>query len=201
MQRWEEQIRRLGIGLNIHDSHLCNLRFADDILLLATNRDDAVYMLEILILELKEIGLILNPSKTQFLTTELHDFDHIILHDGSRIGVINDHKCYKWLGKSICFTKRSLRCHAVSSRIAAAMRRFHVKKKTYFILQSMYQLALVCNISLLQSLKLLVSLGNSQFFHAMIVTMLMQHSKVLDVKIGGRPSDGIIHDLIINCCI
>ena len=95
MQRWEEQIRRLGIGLNIHDSHLCNLRFADDILLLATNCDDAVCMLEILILELKEIGLILNPSKTQFLTTELHDFDHIILHDGSRIGVINDHQCHK----------------------------------------------------------------------------------------------------------
>ena len=85
-------------------------------------------MLQIWLLELKEIWFILNPSKTQFLTTELHDFDHIILHDDSRIGVINDHQCHKWLGKSICFTKGSLHRHAVSSRIAAAMRAFHAKK-------------------------------------------------------------------------
>ena len=62
-------ICQLGIGLNIDDHHLSNLRFADDILLLATNKDDVIAMLEILILELEDIGLILNPNKTKILTT------------------------------------------------------------------------------------------------------------------------------------
>ena len=101
MERWETQIHQLGIGLHINDHHLSNLRFADDILLLATNRDDAIAMLEILILELKDIGLILNPNKTKILTTIWHDFDYINLHDGTRIDVVCDNHYHKWLGKSI----------------------------------------------------------------------------------------------------
>ena len=78
MERWEQQIHDLGIGLDVNDRHLSNLRFADDILLLATSKDDAICMLEILTLELAEIGLILNTKKTKVLTTQVHDFDHIV---------------------------------------------------------------------------------------------------------------------------
>ena len=53
MQKWQDQIRQLGIGLNIHDQHVSNLGFADEILLLATSQDDAICMLEILVLELE----------------------------------------------------------------------------------------------------------------------------------------------------
>ena len=106
MERWEHQIHQLGIGLNINEYHLSNLRFADDILLLATSKDDVVCMLEILTLELGEIGLILNTKKTKVLTTEVHDFNHIVLHDGSRIDVIPDFDCHRWLGKAICFFKK-----------------------------------------------------------------------------------------------
>jgi len=128
MQKLQDQIRQLGIGLNIHDQHLSNLRFADDILLLATSQDDAICMLEILVLELEEIGLILNPNKTKMLTTELHDHDFVFLQNGSKIDVIRDHASHKWLGKAICFTKGSLHCHAIDSRIAAATRAFYAKK-------------------------------------------------------------------------
>ena len=104
MQKWQDQIRQLGIGLNIHDQHLSNLRFADDILLLATSQDDAICMLEILVLELEEIGLILNSNKTKMLTTELHDHDFVFLQNGSKIHTIRDHASHKWLGDSLyCF--------------------------------------------------------------------------------------------------
>ena len=54
MERWEQPIRDLGIGLDVNDRHLSNLRFADDILLLATSKDYAICILEILNLELAE---------------------------------------------------------------------------------------------------------------------------------------------------
>ena len=81
MERWEHQIHDLGIGLDVNDRHLPNLRFADDILLLATSSDDAICMLEILTFEFTEIGLILYTKKTKVLTTQMYDFDHIVLHD------------------------------------------------------------------------------------------------------------------------
>ena len=105
MGRWEQQIHDLGIGLDVNDRHLSNLRFADDILLLATSKDDAICMLEILTLELTEIGLILNAKETKVLTTQAHDFDHIVLRDGSHFDVIADFECHRWLGKQFVFLK------------------------------------------------------------------------------------------------
>ena len=128
MERWEQQIHDLGIGLDVNDRHLSNLRFADDILLLATSKDDAICMLEILTLELAEIGFILNTKKTKVLTTQVHDFDHIVLHDGSHIDVTADFECHRWLGKAICFSKGWIHYHAIESRIAAATRAFYAKK-------------------------------------------------------------------------
>ena len=62
-------------------------------------------MLETLTLELAETSLIFNSKKTKVLTTEVHDFDHIVLRDGSHIDVIADFECHRWLGKAICFSK------------------------------------------------------------------------------------------------
>ena len=60
-------------------------------MLLATSQDDTICMFEILVLELEEIGLILNPAKTKLLTTELHDYDFTFLQNGSKKNVIRDH--------------------------------------------------------------------------------------------------------------
>ena len=62
-------------------------------------------MLEILTLELAEIDLVLNTKKTKVLTTQVHDFEHTVLHDGSHIDVIATFECHKCLGKAICFSK------------------------------------------------------------------------------------------------
>ena len=94
MERWEQQIHDLGIGLDVNDCHLCNLRFVDDMLVLAISSDDAICMLEILTLELTDVGLILITKKTKMLTTQAHYFDHIVLHNGSHIHVIADFECH-----------------------------------------------------------------------------------------------------------
>ena len=59
-------------------------------------------MLEILILELAEIGIILNIKKIKMLTTQVHDFYHIVVHDGSHIDNIADFECHRWLRDSVC---------------------------------------------------------------------------------------------------
>ena len=124
MERWESQILDLGMGLNVNNRHLSNLRFADDILLLAASQTDVIAMLEILFLELQDIGLILNANKMKILMTVLHNHSYVFLQDGSRIEVVEDYHSHKWLGKSICFTRGFVHYHAIDSRIAAATRVF-----------------------------------------------------------------------------
>ena len=89
-------------------------------------------ILEIPILELQDFSLILNPKKTNMLTTKWHDYDHVYLNDGTRIDVSEDYHDHKWLGKSICFTRGYLHGNAVDSRIAAAMRAFYAKKHIFY---------------------------------------------------------------------
>ena len=62
------------------------------------------------------------------LTTQVHDFDHIVLHDGSHIDVTADFECNRWIWKAICFFKGWIHYHAIESIIAAATRAFYVKK-------------------------------------------------------------------------
>ena len=49
----------------------------------------------------------------------------------------------------------------------------HFMRRNISYAQSMFQLALACDISTPQFLKLLVSLGHPRLFHAMIVTISM----------------------------
>ena len=78
----------------MHDNHLFKLRFTDNILLLATSKDNAICMLEILTLKLADIGFILNIKKTKVLTIQMHDFDYIVLHDIFYIDAIDDFECH-----------------------------------------------------------------------------------------------------------
>ena len=59
-------------GLNLHDGMkaLLDLRFADDLLVFATSRDDTIRLLEELVTSLGQVGLKLNTSKTKILTTQ-----------------------------------------------------------------------------------------------------------------------------------
>ena len=50
--------------LDTHNDNLTNLRFADDILILARNQNELHFMLESLMQELEMTGLELNTKKT-----------------------------------------------------------------------------------------------------------------------------------------
>ena len=58
----------------------------------------------------------------------VHELTTEVLHDGSRIDVIPDFDCHRWLGKAICFSKGSIHVHAIESRISAATRAFYAKQ-------------------------------------------------------------------------
>ena len=58
---------------NSHD-RLTNIRFADDIFILAKSRTEFVSMMEFLLLELAEIDLEVNHTKTKILTTDPNNF-------------------------------------------------------------------------------------------------------------------------------
>ena len=68
-----------GIDLEDGDSKLLDLRFADDILLFARTKAEAIFMLETLMEELACVGLCLNASKTVVLTNEAQPPSCLIL--------------------------------------------------------------------------------------------------------------------------
>ena len=76
---------------------LVDLRFADDILLLADSTAHCVAMLRSFLDSLREVGLILNVSETKLLTTEAQPPDCIWL-DGLRTQLIkgSPDPCVQW---------------------------------------------------------------------------------------------------------
>lgn len=61
-----------GIGIKINGEYLSHLRFADDIVLMAPDLDQAQVMLQQLNRESSNVGLKMNPSKTKAMTN-IHD--------------------------------------------------------------------------------------------------------------------------------
>eukprot|EP00973_Karenia_brevis_P081242 11263927-Karenia_brevis.AAC.1 len=65
--------RGYGIKFSIHDQlSLTNLRFADDVLLLATSRSHLVKMIEELLVATHSVGLEVHTGKTKILTNDVH---------------------------------------------------------------------------------------------------------------------------------
>ena len=77
MNRWKLRIRHCGILIDDPNERLTNSRYADDILIYAKSLDEAIFMLEVLIEELKLIGLSLNSSKTKNHHSAIVDDTHV----------------------------------------------------------------------------------------------------------------------------
>ena len=74
LRRAKESWGRKGWGLRMEggmDERLTNLRFADDILLIATSRDQLKSMIEDLEKYTAEVGLEIHMGKTKVLTNEV----------------------------------------------------------------------------------------------------------------------------------
>ena len=81
---------------------LNNLRFADDIVILAKNRNELEIMAEDLRRESAKVGLSMNLSKTKIITN-IENFEYIKL-EGREVEVVSE---YKYLGQVMSFENRT----------------------------------------------------------------------------------------------
>ena len=71
MHDWKQSGHHFGIQLQRNAPALTDLRFADDILLFALSLQQILEMLRSLVVYLRQVGLVLNASKTKLMTTKL----------------------------------------------------------------------------------------------------------------------------------
>ena len=68
IRKWKLKLTNEGLRLG-QDTRLTNLRYADDLMIFATSREELVSMVEMLVQELSLIGLQLHGTNTKVLTT------------------------------------------------------------------------------------------------------------------------------------
>ena len=64
-QRWKEKLRNHGWHIGSNQENLTNTRYADDVLLYAKSMEELKEMLELLLDELRHVGLEMHESKTK----------------------------------------------------------------------------------------------------------------------------------------
>jgi hypothetical protein len=84
-----------NIGIKVGGKTTNNLRYADDTMLLAEDKEDMRKLLQKLKEESEKAGLMLNRKKTKIMTTGI--LNEFIL-DGTEMEIIN---CYTFLGSII----------------------------------------------------------------------------------------------------
>ena len=75
-----------------------DLRFADDLLVFATGRDDTIRLLEELVTSLGQFGLTLNTPKTKILTTQAQPGSSLQTSGGVTVEVLDSRCAHAWLG-------------------------------------------------------------------------------------------------------
>ena len=75
-----------------------DFRLADDILWFAKTAHEAVTLLQGLMRDLRQVGLILNASKTKVLTTEAQPPSCLFIPGANPTQVLEREGCHKWLG-------------------------------------------------------------------------------------------------------
>ena len=107
-EKWRARLHDQGLFWAFGLPRLTNTRYADDILLYARSLKDLVEMAEMLIEELKSIGLYLNSSKSKILTTETTE----LTHDANFIEVGDDYveillpdQFHRYLGRYVSLSR------------------------------------------------------------------------------------------------
>ena len=81
---------------------LLDLRFADDILLLAKTFDETIFLLDELVACFAEVGLQFNVGKTKILTTQSQSPSEVPLRKGKVIDVLDHGSPHTWLECLLC---------------------------------------------------------------------------------------------------
>ena len=101
IRKWKIVVEHAPSGIDLPDvlPKLLDLRFADDILFFfACTAHETIFLLENLMQEFEEVGLLLNGEKTVVLTNEAQPPSHLWTRTGIKLHVKNGSGGHKWLG-------------------------------------------------------------------------------------------------------
>ena len=107
---------------------LLDLRFADDILLFARTAHETIFLLESLLQEFAEAGLLLNSEKTVVLTNEAQPPSHLWTRTGIKLHVKNESGGHKWLGCILGVGKAGRTTVDLNHHLQAASKAFFANK-------------------------------------------------------------------------
>eukprot|EP00973_Karenia_brevis_P011296 1528814-Karenia_brevis.AAC.1 len=103
----QHEWRRKGWGIKLgsrHEDILCNVRFADDILLLAPTKYQLQHMLQDLSKAVAEVGLEMHAGKTKIITNisdEGRRGERAVILQGKKIDILNYVDAVSYLGRSL----------------------------------------------------------------------------------------------------
>ena len=129
LSRWRMRVRTEGIDLENGGEPLLDLRFADDILVLATSSQQAAYLLDELVVALANVGLSLNADRTKLLTTQAQPPKTITTPRGVSVAVVDRDGCHKWLGCILSWNNKGSHRPDLENHLQAASRAFFANKK------------------------------------------------------------------------
>ena len=98
MRKWRMKVGDLGFDLSDGMPQLIDPRFADDILLFARSAMEVRKLLDSLVAELSEVGLLLNAYKTVVLTSQSQPPSTITIDHGVTLAVLPGNVAQKWFG-------------------------------------------------------------------------------------------------------
>ena len=124
IQRWQKK-KGMGIHLSDHDHDcLTYLRFADDVMLFATSKEQIRKMMCEFKKATDKVGLRIRPNKTKILSSTINsDTKKHLEVDGMSIAILTRNESVKYLGQRISFYHQETT--QIKSRIRAAWATFH----------------------------------------------------------------------------
>ena len=126
IQRWQ---KTKGMGIYLSDQErdcLTNLRFADDVMLFATSKEQLRNMMYELKKATEKVGLRIHPDKTKILSNQSNmnsDTKRYIKVDEMSIEILTKNESVKHLGQRISFHQQETL--KIKSRIRAAWATIH----------------------------------------------------------------------------
>jgi len=133
MRDIQKKWRREGLGISVGeelDDRLCNLRFADDVILFASSREGLQRMLNDMVLATKAVGLQIHFGKTKVLTNvrneDRHGANFIQLGD-ELVDIIHFDDGVIYLGRFLTFDR--VDAAEIEHRIKKGWAKFHQFKR------------------------------------------------------------------------
>ena len=132
MQKWKQRLGRHGILIaqSDHEQRLTNCRFADDLVIYATSLAELVEMMEMLVVELRAVGLDLNAKKSRIFTLDLLYFQStspiFIEVANGFMEVMRDGMTHKYLGITLPGDLRKRGQIILQERLRSAWAKFHL---------------------------------------------------------------------------